>query len=92
MPGTAQGFILLFIRFLASAFNICLLVRIFLPFFTGMQGGRLYQFVYEITEPVLGPIRRVIPPMMGLDFSPMIAMMLVSLLRSVISTLALRLF
>jgi len=57
-----------------------------------MQGGRLYQFVYEITEPVLGPIRRVIPPMMGLDFSPMIAMMLVSLLRSVISTLALRLF
>jgi len=57
-----------------------------------MQGGRLYQFVYEVTEPVLGPIRRVIPPMMGLDFSPMIAMMLVSLLRSVISTLALRLF
>ena len=50
MPGTPQGFVLLFLRFLASAFNICLLVRIFLPFFTGAQGGRLYQFVYEITE------------------------------------------
>ncbi|MGI6376997.1 MAG: YggT family protein [Anaerolineae bacterium] len=92
MSGTPQGFVLLFLRFLASAFNICLLVRIFLPFFTGAQGGRLYQFVYEITEPVLGPIRRVIPPVMGLDFSPMIAMIVVGLLRSVISTLVLRLF
>ena len=82
----------LFIRFLASAFNICLLVRIFLPYLTGFQGNRLYQFVFDITEPVLGPIRRVIPPVMGLDFSPMIAMLLVSIVRMVLSTLVLRLF
>jgi YggT family protein len=75
---------------MASAFNICLLVRIFLPYFTGFQGNRLYQFVYDITEPVLGPIRRVIPPVMGLDFSPMIAMFLVSIVRMVLSTLVLR--
>lgn len=90
MPGTIQGFLQLFIRFMASAFNICLLVRIFLPYFTGFQGNRLYQFVYDITEPVLGPIRRVIPPVMGLDFSPMIAMFLVSIVRMVLSTLVLR--
>lgn len=92
MPGTVSGFLQLFIRFLAGAFNICLLVRIFLPYFTGFQGNRLYQFVYEITEPVLGPIRRVIPPVMGLDFSPMIAMLLVSIVRMVLNTLVVRLF
>jgi len=92
VPGTVSGFLQLFIRFLAGAFNICLLVRIFLPYFTGFQGNRLYQFVYEITEPVLGPIRRVIPPVMGLDFSPMIAMLLVSIVRMVLNTLVVRLF
>ena len=80
----------LFIQIAGGAFNICLLVRIFLPYFTGFQGNRLYQFVYEITEPILGPIRRVIPPVMGLDFSPMVAMLLVSMVQRVLNTLLLR--
>lgn len=87
MYGTLAGFLYAFIRFLAGAFNVCLLVRIFLPYFTGFQNNRLYQFVYDITEPVLGPIRRVIPPVIGLDFSPMIAMFLVSIVRMVLTTL-----
>jgi uncharacterized protein YggT (Ycf19 family) len=36
----------------------------------------VYSFLYLITEPVLGPIRRVLPPLgaggMGLDLSPII--------------------
>mgnify|MGYP001041874306 CR=1 FL=1 len=92
MPGTVQGFIILFIRFLIGAFNICLLIRIFLPYFMGFQGSRLYQFVYEITEPVLGPIRRVIPPVLGLDFSPMVAMLLVSMVSRVLAALLSKLF
>ncbi len=30
------------------------------------------QFVHTMTEPALGPIRRVLPAMGGLDFSPMV--------------------
>ncbi len=87
MPGSVYNFLYLFVRFLTSAFNICLLVRIFLPYFTGFQSNRLYQFVYDITEPVLGPIRRVIPPVMGLDFSPMIAMLLVSMVSMMLTNI-----
>jgi YggT family protein len=36
----------------------------------------VYRFVYALTEPVLGPVRRVVPGIgfggMGLDLSPMI--------------------
>ena len=32
----------------------------------------LAKMVYRVTEPVLAPIRRVLPPMGGLDFSPMV--------------------
>lgn len=34
--------------------------------------GRLAQLVYQITEPILEPVRRLIPPQSGIDFSPMI--------------------
>jgi YggT family protein len=48
----------------------------------------VYGFLYSITEPILGPIRRVIPPMgmggMGLDLSPLIVFFGITILRSFI--------
>lgn len=40
--------------------------------------------VYQITEPLLAPIRRLVPPMGGLDLSAMIALLLVQVLRILI--------
>jgi YggT family protein len=37
--------------------------------------------LYAITEPVFAPIRRVIPPMGGLDLSPLIALLLIFFLQ-----------
>ena len=40
----------------------------------------IYGFLYTITEPVLGPVRRMLPPVgvggMGLDLSPIIVLLL----------------
>ncbi len=41
----------------------------------------LARIVYSLTEPVLAPIRRVLPPMGGLDFSPMVLLIALRLLR-----------
>lgn len=38
----------------------------------------------EITEPVLGPLRRILPNMGGLDFTPIVAMLLLQALESLI--------
>ena len=35
--------------------------------------GAIAEFLYRITEPVLGPIRRRLPSMGGLDMSPIVA-------------------
>jgi len=35
--------------------------------------GAIAEFLYRITEPVLGPIRRRLPSMGGLDISPIVA-------------------
>jgi YggT family protein len=44
--------------------------------------GAVAEFLYRITEPVLGPIRRRLPDLGGLDISPIIlffALMLIQL-------------
>jgi YggT family protein len=40
--------------------------------------------VYRLTEPVLAPIRRALPPMGGLDFSPMVLLIALQVLKSIL--------
>ena len=42
------------------------------------------QFVHAVTEPVLGPIRRALPPMGGIDFSPMVLLIGLQLLKGIL--------
>lgn len=44
----------------------------------------IIRFIYEITEPVLGLFRRIIPPIGVIDISPIVAFMALGLLRSLI--------
>ena len=41
--------------------------------------------VYGLTEPVLAPIRRALPPMGGLDVSPMILLIALQVVKSLLS-------
>jgi YggT family protein len=76
---------------LLDAYLIIVFARIMLSWFpispdSGM--ATVYGFLYSITEPVLGPIRRLIPPMgvggMGFDLSPLIVVFGIGILRSFI--------
>jgi YggT family protein len=37
--------------------------------------------LYRLTEPALAPIRRALPPMGGLDLSPMVLLLALQLLK-----------
>jgi YggT family protein len=67
------------ISYLLSVYLVILFGRIVLSWFPLAQDGPMAavaRVFYALTEPVLAPIRSVIPPMqmggMGLDLSPMI--------------------
>ena len=45
----------------------------------------LGEFVWDISEPILAPIRRALPFMAGLDFSPIIAILAIQAARVVLS-------
>ncbi len=42
-------------------------------------------FLYRITEPVLRPVRRMMPHMGGIDISPVIVLLLVFFLRNLLA-------
>ena len=76
---------------LLDAYLIVMFARIILAWFPVEPGSGLasvYGFLYAITEPVLGPIRRVIPPLgmggMGLDLSTLVVFFGISILRGAI--------
>jgi YggT family protein len=65
-----------FIRFLATVLWFLLIARVVLSWTNPMGGGGLVAFVYQATEPILAPIRRVLPSTGGIDWSPLIAMLI----------------
>lgn len=38
-------------------------------------------FIYRVTEPILAPLRRYVPPLGGLDVTPIIALIILEILR-----------
>ena len=65
-----------FLQMLSTLLWILILVRVIISWTNPRGGGGLVAFVYQVTEPILAPIRRVIPPTSGIDWSPLIAMLI----------------
>lgn len=72
---------------LINLYSIAIIVRIILSWFPVTPGGAMasiFSFIYTITEPVLGPLRRVIPSFGGFDFSPIVAIVGLRLLEGIV--------
>ena len=55
-----------FVTLLTAVLSLLVLVRVVLSWTNPVGGGGFTAFIYQATEPILGPIRRVLPPMGGL--------------------------
>ena len=73
-----------FIQILAIFLWLMLIARVLLSWTNPRGGGGLVAFVYQMTEPILAPIRRVLPPSAGVDWSPLIAMLVLGVIVRVI--------
>lgn len=49
------------------------------------------QFLYQITEPLLRPIRRFMPASIGLDLSPVVLILLIGFIQNVITRVLIKL-
>ncbi len=46
--------------------------------------GMIWHYLRRITEPVMKPVRKILPPMGGMDFSPIVVLIGVSVLQRVV--------
>jgi len=61
-----------------------LLVRVVATWFGMFRYSKWLRPVYILTDWMVGPIRRVVPALGALDLSPLVAMILLSILRQII--------
>jgi|YNPNPStandDraft_1061719.scaffolds.fasta_scaffold22106_3 YggT family protein len=84
-----------FITLLARILSLAIIVRVLLSWIPLDRDNRtvaaLYRLIYGLTEPILGPIRRVLPSLGGLDLAPMLGLLLIEILQRVVVTLLVRL-
>ncbi|MDP6415976.1 MAG: YggT family protein [Gammaproteobacteria bacterium] len=64
---------------------IASIIMSFVMLFSGtMNPHPLLKLVWQLTEPVMAPVRKVIPAMGGLDFSPIFIFVAIGLLQNVL--------
>lgn len=76
-----------FVSVLAGALTVSIFVRVLLSWVQVRLPMGLGEFVWSVTEPILGPIRRALPAMGGIDFSPFIAVIAIQFVQGLLITL-----
>jgi YggT family protein len=76
-----------FLQLLSTLLWVLILARVIISWTNPRGGGSLVAFVYQVTEPILAPIRRLIPPTSGIDWSPLIAMLILGAITRVMYAL-----
>jgi YggT family protein len=73
---------------IAQVFNIALtiylwivVIRAFISWVSPDPYNPVVQFLYKATDPVLGPIARALPPMGGMDLSPIVLILIIYFLQ-----------
>ncbi len=66
---------------LVSIIFYSVIAMIVVSFLAPQSSHPAVEFIWELTEPVMAPLRQVLPPMGGLDFSPIILFIALNVIR-----------
>ena len=84
----AMTFLIQFLTILVTALTWAIIIRVLLSWIPNLDHGNpLVQLLSQITEPVLEPARRIIPPIGGLDISPIVVIFALQFLEQALTRL-----
>ena len=72
-----------FVAQLLQLYSICLFARIILSWFPLQPDGAMasiFGVLYNLTEPVLGPVRNLLPSVGMIDLSPIVVFILINII------------
>jgi YggT family protein len=69
-----------------------IIARCILSFIRHNPYNPIIKFIYDVTEPIMAPFRRLLPMGYGIDFSPILAVFALGLLNKLLVQLILFIF
>lgn len=73
-----------------SIYALLIIIRIIFSWAMLGYGNRVMKFLINVTEPLLGPLRRMLPTLGWLDISPIVALLIVWLFQGAVAGTLLR--
>lgn len=94
ITGVQSGELFLVLGFilngLISLYILLIFIRIIFSWGMVSYTNRVMRFLVDTTEPLLGPLRRIIPPLGRMDISPIVAFLILWLFQAAIAGTLLR--
>ncbi len=77
-------FLLRFVEVLGIMLHVAILGRVIISWLPISSENPIVVVLYQVTEPILGPIRAVLPRLGMLDFSPIVAILLIVVIQNIL--------
>ncbi len=77
-----MAFLFDFLKVLCEVLTLAIIFRAILSWFSPRPTNMLVVIVYRVTEPLLAPLRRIIPRAGMFDFTPLVAIILLQVIAS----------
>jgi YggT family protein len=81
-----SDFVLTFVSTLIYILNFAIIIRSLMSWFNPSPDNPIVRFVIEITEPVLAPLRRIVPRIGMIDITPIVAILLLNVVLQVLES------
>lgn len=88
----SQAFVITVVHYAFRVYMFIVFGRVICSWLPISPYGKIYQFLFTMTEPLLLPIRKLMPRTMMLDFSPMILLFLLYFVERLLLILIYNLF
>jgi YggT family protein len=77
-------FLLYFVSTLFFILQFAIIIRALMSWFNPSPENPIVRLVMEITEPVLAPLRRIVPRIGMIDITPIVAILLLNVIESML--------
>jgi YggT family protein len=89
-PNSAAGIVGYLLFGLLGLYTVAILIRIFFSWVGASYANRFFRLMVRITEPLMGPLRRLVPTVGMFDISPLIAYAIVWVCQMAVASTLLR--
>lgn len=82
-----MDFLIQAIQAVATVLTVLIIARALMSWVNPSPRNPIVRFIYRATEPLLGPIQSILPAPGGIDFSPLVALVLIQLVERLLINL-----